>query len=145
MVNCGRGIPSGVLRGDRHSRESTGSTNTTAFRGSILGGADQADSCLSFVVPLLELILGDSASIELGRNEDCAENPAPLLHWTVIHYGEVMRSTGAPTASRTLFDFAASSGLFYPRPDTRIARNDSACGWAQFFAHNNVRRWCSVA
>ena len=30
-------------------------------QGSILGGADQADSCLSFVVPLLELILGDLA------------------------------------------------------------------------------------
>jgi hypothetical protein len=31
------------------------------FRGSILGGADRADSRLSFVVPLLELILGDFA------------------------------------------------------------------------------------
>jgi hypothetical protein len=31
------------------------------FGGSILGGSDQADSRLSFVVPLLELILGDLA------------------------------------------------------------------------------------
>jgi hypothetical protein len=53
-----------VLRGGRRSRESTGSTKTTAFQGSILGGADQADSCLAFVVPLLELILGDLATGE---------------------------------------------------------------------------------
>jgi hypothetical protein len=35
------------------------------FRGTILGGADQADSRLSFVVPLLELILGDFATTEI--------------------------------------------------------------------------------
>ena len=34
------------------------------LRGSILGGADQADSRLSFVVPLLELILDDLASVQ---------------------------------------------------------------------------------
>jgi hypothetical protein len=62
VVSCERGIPPGVLRCDRRSRESTGSTKTAAFQGSILGGADQADSRLSFVVPLLELILGDFAS-----------------------------------------------------------------------------------
>ena len=36
------------------------------FRGSILGGADQADSRLSFVVPLLELILGDLPTFDPG-------------------------------------------------------------------------------
>lgn len=49
------------LRGGPRSRKSTGSTKKTAFQGSILGGADQADSRLSFVVPLLELILGGFA------------------------------------------------------------------------------------
>jgi hypothetical protein len=49
------------LRGGPHSRKSTGSTKTAAFQGSVLDGADQADSRLSFVVPLLELILGDLA------------------------------------------------------------------------------------
>jgi len=42
--------------GSRRVHEDNG-----VFRGSILGGADQADSRLSFVVPLLELILGDLA------------------------------------------------------------------------------------
>jgi hypothetical protein len=41
-----------------------GSTKTTAFQRSILGGADQADRFLSFVVPLLELILRDFAPTE---------------------------------------------------------------------------------
>jgi hypothetical protein len=47
-----------------------GSTKTTAFRGSILGGADQADSRLSFVVPLIELILdGFSANRDRSFGE----------------------------------------------------------------------------
>jgi hypothetical protein len=37
-----------------------------AFQGSILGGADQADSRLSFVVPLLELILGGFSLVDIG-------------------------------------------------------------------------------
>jgi hypothetical protein len=63
-------IPPGVLRGGRRSRESTGSTKTTAFRGSILGGSDQADSRLSFVVSLVELIL-DYARIEVDTSVQC--------------------------------------------------------------------------
>ena len=66
MVNYGRGTPAGVLRGGRRSRESAGFHKTTAFRGSILGGSDQAVSRFSFVVPLLELILGDLASTDEG-------------------------------------------------------------------------------
>ena len=42
-----------------------GSTKTTAFQRSILGGVDQADSRLSFVVPLLELILRDLATFDI--------------------------------------------------------------------------------
>ena len=70
VVSCERGIPPEVLRRDRRSRESTGSTKTAAFRGSILGGSDQADSRLSFVVPLIELILdGFSANRDRSFGE----------------------------------------------------------------------------
>ena len=65
----------GVLRGGRCSPESTGSTKTTAFQGYILGGADQADSCLSFVVPQLEFILSDFVLIEAERG--LAPTPRP--------------------------------------------------------------------
>jgi hypothetical protein len=37
------------------------------FRGSFLRSADQADSRLSFVVPLLELILGDNTYTIMGK------------------------------------------------------------------------------
>ncbi|MGC1461158.1 MAG: hypothetical protein WA802_03085 [Terracidiphilus sp.] len=82
-------------------------------------GSRARTGCVAFP---LDDYFGDLASIEVGRNEGYAENPAPLLHWTVIYYGEVMRSTRAPTTSRILLDFAAPSWLFYPRTDTRIAR-----------------------
>ena len=61
----GEGPRQEFLRGGPRSRKSTGSTKITAFRGSILGGSDQAYSRLSFVVPLLELILSDLALIEI--------------------------------------------------------------------------------
>jgi len=73
-VNSGQGTPPRVVRGGRRSWESTGSSKTTAFQGSILGGADQADSCLSFVVPLLELILGDSPRIDNRRSKGLVRN-----------------------------------------------------------------------